>query len=309
MKSFLRIPLYGSFGSMLILGLLQPFGIDQLGDRRIPFILGQVVIVFVGLIIAEYLCQRFIPQFTVQGIKENKECLSKWKIALRLAPSFVICPLILSAFLLSYCCWFNFGSVAYGWFEADGSFTLWPYAEMSMQVAMVSFFVYIWSIYSVSNDNLQDELSELRALNRLLEERMEAAEKMEEEHEELAQKPATPVLCRIEGNYHNDVLEVDPHNIVYVESMQNYADICYINEGTTQHKTLRITLKQLREALSDVECLAPCHRAFIVNLNFVTTISSRTSGGYQLSVFGTEKEIPVSRTYTEEIKMRLTKLS
>ena len=126
-------------------------------------------------------------------------------------------------------------------------------------------------------------------------------------NEEKQEEPCPTAVCCIKGNYHNDILEIDPQNIVYVESMSNYADICYMQEGTMEHKTMRITLKQLRESLSEVECLMSCHRAFIVNLNFVVSISPRVSGGYQLDVFGCDKQIPVSRTYIDEIKQRMKK--
>lgn len=56
--------------------------------------------------------------------------------------------------------------------------------------------------------------------------------------------------------------------------------------------------------LVSIPDLVQCHRAFIVNLNFVVTMSTRNNG-YQLTVFGTEKAIPVSRTYTPEVKRRL----
>lgn len=86
--------------------------------------------------------------------------------------------------------------------------------------------------------------------------------------------------------------------------MSNYADFCYIANNETKHTTLRITLKQIRATLEDVDSIVQCHRAFLVNLNFVVSLSTR-SQGYQLQLFGIEKQIPVSRANTEVIKGRL----
>lgn len=295
--------MYGSIGSLIILALLQPFGIDQLGSQRIPFILGECACVFVCLFLSECLFLRFYPRFSATGNAKRKESSSIWRLAVVLAPSYFINACLVSASLLCFCGWFYFDDIFNGWVGPDG-FTLLPYLNMTAQVMFVTFFIYIWAIYNASNVNLKDELSELRALNKLLEERQEA---VATQNEEQPAETLPAAICRIEGNYHNDVLEIDPQNIVYVESMSNYADICYMQEGTMKHKTMRITLKQLRESLSEVECLMSCHRAFIVNLNFVVSISPRVSGGYQLDVFGCDKQIPVSRTYIDEIKQRMKK--
>ena len=89
-----------------------------------------------------------------------------------------------------------------------------------------------------------------------------------------------------------------------MESMSNYADVWYIEGDQTSHKTMRITLKQINESLAAERYLVQCHRAFIVNLNFVIAMSNRNTG-YQLQLFGTDKQIPVSRTYTPQVKERL----
>lgn len=293
--------MYGSIGSLILLALLQPFGIDQMGSRRIPFILGECACVFVCLFLSECFFLWVCPRLSSTDNAKRKESSSIWRLSVVLAPSYIINSCLVSASLLCFCGWFYFDDIFNGWIGPEG-FTLRPYLNMTAQVMFVGFFIYIWAIYRASNVQLKDELSELRALNKLLEERQEA---VATQNEEQPAESLPAAICCIKGNYHNDILEIDPQNIVYVESMSNYADICYMQEGTMEHKTMRITLKQLRESLSEVECLMSCHRAFIVNLNFVVSISPRVSGGYQLDVFGCDKQIPVSRTYIDEIKQRM----
>jgi len=111
--------------------------------------------------------------------------------------------------------------------------------------------------------------------------------------------------CLLESSTNNISLEVAPKDIIYIESMANYADVCYLEDGEPRHKTLRITMKQLRESLADAECLVSCHRAFIVNIRFIVSISTRPSGGYQLQIFGQDIQIPVARSYTEEIRKKI----
>ena len=89
--------------------------------------------------------------------------------------------------------------------------------------------------------------------------------------------------------------------------MANYADICYMDNDEERHKMLRITLKQIKESIGNEPFLVQCHRAFIVNLNFVVSLSNRNSA-YQLQIFGTDKPIPVSRNNTAEVKEKLSAL-
>lgn len=54
--------------------------------------------------------------------------------------------------------------------------------------------------------------------------------------------------------------------------------------------------------------MAQCHRASIVNLRFVITMTSWRNG-WQLQEFGTDKLVPVSRSYTADIKLRLQNMA
>jgi len=301
MKEILKTSIYSSLGAMLIMSLLQPFGIDQLGDRRIPFLMGETLVIFVCCVTWMLFYGRLMGQVTWFDYTATKHPVSLGRISLAILPSFLGNSFYISAAILMYCGWFYEGRPFAYWFY-DGHFTLGAYLNLWVEVMLITVFIYIWAIYNAYNECLKDEVSELRALNRMLEERQEAAVAIEEQSEESEEMSQT---CLIQGNYQNDLLEVDPRDIFYIESMSNYADICYLHEGQTCHKTMRITLKQLRESLANVDCLASCHRAFIVNINFVVSISSRESGGYQLQLFGNDKQIPVSRSYTDEIKQKL----
>ena len=63
----------------------------------------------------------------------------------------------------------------------------------------------------------------------------------------------------------------------------------------------------LTENIGDHTFLVQCHRAFIVNLNFVVAMLSRNSG-YQLQLFGTDKLVPVSRNNAAAVKSQFMSL-
>lgn len=102
-----------------------------------------------------------------------------------------------------------------------------------------------------------------------------------------------------------DFLEVFPGKIEYIESSGNYVNI-YYNEGTLERKTIRTTIKKIEEQLSGYSFFVRCHRAYIVNLNYVVKFG-RNNIGYRVSLDGCEDDIPVSRTYLSNVKDLLNK--
>ena len=67
-------------------------------------------------------------------------------------------------------------------------------------------------------------------------------------------------------------------------------------------------LKQIKETLSEFGYIVQCHRAFLVNINFVVSMTARNPG-YQLQLFGVEKQLPVSRANNDVIKSALSENS
>ena len=103
------------------------------------------------------------------------------------------------------------------------------------------------------------------------------------------------------------VYDIYPSDIIYVESMSNYANVYYLEDEEVRKRSLRITMKQMKTTLADYDYLVSCHRAFLVNLNYVQSMKGRPSTGFELQMFGSDKTIPVSRTYSEDFKNQVTK--
>lgn len=267
---------------MLFLALIQPFGIDTIEKGRIPFILAETACAFVSVIVA-LLLSNVVMRST---IKEE----SLGKAMVHILVFFLINIPILGAMLLTFVSWFNAGNPLLYWLLEDGRFNIWAWGTMSLNVASVSVIVAFIVIYQVRNNKLLQRLKEVEQMNQRLEARQE---EMEEEE-----------MIEFIGQGQKSHLEVSAQSIIYVESMANYADICYISDNEIHHSTLRITLKQVREALAHIDCIVQCHRAFLVNINFIQKITDRNSG-YQLQLFGLEKQIPVSRANESIIKEKL----
>ena len=327
MKQFFSIPqnlrivreaaLSGIF-TYLVMGLIAPFNLDQLGNIRYLYFayisLSSVIMgIIAGLITSYVLKMPLDPSLPLNTVHRNAVVMQ-----LLNAPLLAI---VLTTINGSMFC--NHTSDIW-WY--DGHFNLAPYLHFLYYVIDIDIIFFIGTFIRNRNWFLHYQLDEVRAINALLEKKaeennkrineierlkegeiQEREEKGEQENEEPnKQKDDEKEKLHFIGHSSNSNLEVDSSQILYVEAMANYADIWYLDQDTPTHKLLRITLKEIKESLDNIPFMVQCHRAFIVNLNFVITMTNRNNG-YQLQMFGTEKQIPVSRTYTPLIKLKLQK--
>ncbi len=281
---------------LLILALIQPFGIDKMQEGRLVFILVETLLCFLSICISDTIA-------TLISGEMKEECATLMSFAKHIAIGNLINIPLLGALLLTYNSWNDTGSLSTYWFWG-GTFTLHPLFEMSSYVAFLSFFLVAGQYLNFRNTTLKRELNEIKAINHMLELRQERLENEEDDQTKPNTEENAENMITITGQGQDATLTVSSTKIIYVESMANYADICYIDDNEIIHKTLRITLKQMRETLECIDCIAQCHRAFLVNINFVVSMTSRNPG-YQLQLFGMDKQIPVSRANTDIIKAKL----
>jgi len=281
---------------LLVLALIQPFGIDKMQDGRLVFILVETLLCFLSVCISDSIA-------TLVSGEMKEECVTRLSFVKHIAIGNLINIPLLGAFLLTYNSWNDTGDISTYWFWGGG-FNLHPLFEMSSYVALLSFFLVVGQYLNFRNTTLKRELNEIKAINRMLELRQERLENEENDQTTPQAEETEENLITISGQGQDATLTVSSAKIIYVESMANYADICYINDNEIIHKTLRITLKQMRETLEGIDSIVQCHRAFLVNINFVVGMTSRNPG-YQLQLFGMDKQIPVSRANTEIIKAKL----
>ena len=278
----------------LLLQLILPFNIDEIHEYRMLYLVAMGVItmvsgLFAGFIATYVLKMPMDPKLPLKIVHRNS-----------LFHYLVNIPLLAAA-LVTFSAYFFFGDVSIAWIE-DGHFTLEHYKLFLYYVSSTGVFMYLGTYVRNRNWHLKYKYEEVSAINALLEQRQQELQMQEEGVGENGNTQVS--VCTIKGSTSQSVLEVNPQDILFVESMSNYADVWYIEGDQTSHKTMRITLKQINESLAAERYLVQCHRAFIVNLNFVIAMSNRNTG-YQLQLFGTDKQIPVSRTYTPQVKERL----
>ena len=293
-KYILKRAFKGGFFVLFFLALVQPFGINKLNEGRVGYILMDSLLTFFSVLFSLLVTKVILGDY-------EKRSSSLRSFLVHETVFYIVNIPVLAFLLLAFDCWFAMGCRGRK-FYADEHFTLYNMLLMCVYVAVVTVFIFLRVFYEFRNDQLRRELDDVKAINALLEKRQEVLFQEKEESGEEGEESVTVV---IEGQGQGARLEVDPSNILYVESMANYADIYYISENETRHITLRITLKQIKEILSDFGYIVQCHRAFLVNINFVVSMTAR-SPGYQLQLFGVEKQLPVSRANNDVIKSVLS---
>ena len=119
----------------------------------------------------------------------------------------------------------------------------------------------------------------------------------------LNEKNIEEKICLVADN-ERDFLEFHIHDLNIIESIGNYIQVYYSENGTFKNSILRCSLKRAEIELSSFSAIVKCHRAFIVNLNNVTYVKGSSQG--QRLWFGQhDKEIPVSRNYAKVLKNEL----
>jgi hypothetical protein len=110
----------------------------------------------------------------------------------------------------------------------------------------------------------------------------------------------------IEAENPKDNFSLPAYNLLFITSADNYIEIHYMENGVEKTKLVRTTLKSARFNLRQYTAFYRCHRAWIVNLDRVESITGN-SQGYKLIVENSAIKIPVSRNLNQELSQRITK--
>jgi len=184
----------------------------------------------------------------------------------------------------------------YHWFDTDGTFTLKWFAHDMSEVISVGALIIIYYIFVTYNRMQRIQIDELTELNDKLLNKQEKSG-----HQEGNVENDNIITLQGEGK---DSLTLNPSDIVYIESVANYVSVSYYNESEICHKRLRGSLKDCEDALKQSSMIMRVHRAFLVNMNFITQVSGNAAG-YKLEMMGTEKTIPVSKANVKAFKERI----
>jgi hypothetical protein len=94
-------------------------------------------------------------------------------------------------------------------------------------------------------------------------------------------------------------LQVD--DLAFIEAEGNYIQIHMRKSDTMLVTTIRSSISRAGVELASYPQMIKCHRAFIVNKDFIEGIKGNAQG-YRLRIKGSDREVYVSRQYTKLIK-------
>ena len=104
-------------------------------------------------------------------------------------------------------------------------------------------------------------------------------------------------------NSHNgsQTLQLQIHDLLYLESMQNYVVVHYLREEKVTKEIIRNTLKEMENQLQDT-AMVRCHRSFVVNSSLIKKVEGNAQGLRLTLRDLPNNQIPVSRKYISTLK-------
>lgn len=93
-------------------------------------------------------------------------------------------------------------------------------------------------------------------------------------------------------------------SVLYIEAMQNYVSICYMEQGEVCRQLLRHTITKIQSEFEG-SSVVRCHRSYMVNIDSIDSVRGNAQGlKVRLNELA-QPEIPVSRTYIPTLKALL----
>lgn len=200
------------------------------------------------------------------------------------------CIIVISTFLFAYyytLIWHGWGHWELVLHDQDGHVSFSTLTDTIKHVSICVLFFYPVYLFVAQTRIQRFQIEELLELNQLLETEQRML------RERLPKDNVTDKVI-LHGDS-RDSLIVNPQDILYVESVANYLNIVYFNDTDLCQKRLRCSLKDTEDALEAFPFLVHIHRAFLVNINFITQITGNAAG-YKLQLFGSNKVLPVSKS-------------
>jgi len=101
---------------------------------------------------------------------------------------------------------------------------------------------------------------------------------------------------------------VKKENLIYLESTENYVNIFYLNNGKIMKYLLRDTMKKMEEKFTGTDIIR-CHRSYMVNFEKVKVIRKEKDGLKLDFDDPLISDIPVSKTYVDNVMETFSKYS
>ncbi len=142
--------------------------------------------------------------------------------------------------------------------------------------------------------------------DRLLKANLKTATELNKEvsdYQNGVEAPRQQIICFISDN-EKERIEIDINDLLFIRSANNYIEIFRKSENDYNKHLLRSSLQKAENTLKDFTFIFKCHRTSIININNIKEITGN-SQGYKLKFENIKEEIPVSRSYSKELKKRI----
>ena len=204
--------------------------------------------------------------------------------------------------------------------RVEGNRLSWSnFFETLVIIAFCSFAIGLYWRFKFRSRYLAAELEETRLLNEHLQLlQQDALQQVEDvpavgtnEKESSSQKSSSNAQLSssfiLKGTT-NDTVTIRFADLLYVEAVGNYVKVYQWRDEQIKTDMIRATMKQVEGDLMAFPSAVRCHRAFLVNLQQVEQIVSR-SGAMHLLIRHSHDSIPVSRSNVAQVKEAITSLS
>jgi len=99
-------------------------------------------------------------------------------------------------------------------------------------------------------------------------------------------------------------LRINASDVRFVEAMQNYVTVWFVQNGKVTKEVLRTTLTATEKQLENTDIIR-CHRSYLVNVDCIKTVSGNAQGLKLKLEDIADVEVPVSRSFISEVRALL----
>lgn len=311
-KEILKVRAISSAFVVLALAIFKPFGLSAWAwegyFHLLSFFVLGVMVCLLSDLIMKYVVR--MPQTDTLG--------ADYIIRRNLWFQFINTPLI----ALMICLYRHFLMSD----KVEGNLLSWSnFLETLFIIAFCSFAIGLYWRFKFRSQYLTMELEETRMMNEQLKKMQQEADQLAKDAAEVKTKVDEPVkeqqlsaheeglhsISSVQPSFHlilsgstSDTVALYIPDLLYVEAVGNYVKIYQVKDGKVHSDMLRATLKQMEDDLRSYSMIVRCHRAFLVNLQQVEQIVSK-SGNMQLYIKHCHEYLPVSRTNSVQVKEAL----
>lgn len=108
----------------------------------------------------------------------------------------------------------------------------------------------------------------------------------------------------IKGSNKHEELNLKRTHVLFIHALENYVEIYFIDDNN------KINSKTFRQTLTNIKNQQPflerCHRSYLVNISAIKNVTGNSQNS-KIHFYKLEQNIPLSKTYYKDIKIKISK--